>query len=153
MFNFKLLCIMNEVFFPQYDSVGKRYFISLLNQFNISYRLTENPYDRVDIYFGNSSVGEIKYRTKSYDEYIIQEDKFQALKKVRCVDKYYITVVDNDIYMWKTSTIKNYIPVKVSLPVEDDVYVDKMVRYLPIEAADLHFHFEDSKWVLKNLNF
>lgn len=134
------------------DQKGKSIFISLLTQFEVDYRLTDYQYDRVDIYFGKSSVGEIKYRLKSYPSFLIEETKFRALQHVPVARQYYITVLDTDIYLWSVPTIRKYLPEERFLPtdVNKSHYVSKMVRLLPVTDADFHFIKVDDKWQLKH---
>lgn len=134
------------------DQKGKSIFISLLNQFEVDYRLTDYQYDRVDIYFGKSSVAEIKYRLKSYQSYIIEETKFRALQRVPVAHQYYVTVLDQDIYFWSVPTIRKFQMEERYLPtdVNKSHYINKMVRLLPITAADFHFTKVGSQWQLKH---
>lgn len=133
-----------------YDALGKQLFTDLLKQYNLPYTLTTYKYDKVDIYFGRSSVGEIKYRTRQYPSYIIEESKVEALASVPCASQYYITVTDTDIYLWKLSTIRNYLPEVQIFPTNVDKTEStfKKVRYLPVNAADFHFTLKDNKWMM-----
>lgn len=133
-----------------YDKLGKQLFTDLLKQYSVPYTLTEYEYCRVDIYFGRSSVGEIKYRRSSYPSYIIEENKIEALSSVPCSRQYYIVVTDSDIYLWSLPTIRNFQPTRKSLPInpERTEYIIKQVRYLPIKDADFHFHLDKNKWQL-----
>lgn len=142
---------INEKF---YDDLGKQLFTDLLKQYNCPFRLTTYEYDTVDIYFGRSSVGEIKYRRKPYSSYIIEENKFLSLSKVPCDRQFYIVVTDEDIYFWSTNTIRNFLPSSRELPInpERTAYKTKIVRYLPVEVADLHYHLVDNSWKLIKFN-
>lgn len=128
----------------QYDEFGKSRLASLFKQFNVSYYFTAYQYDRVDVYFGRSSVGEIKYRNKNYGKYIIQEDKFKALKSVPVQNRYYIVVFNADVWFWSVNTIQTFEP--------ETFIIDgkkKKVRNLPIQAADFHFELGvDGIWRL-----
>lgn len=137
-----------------YDKLGKQYFTDLLKQYNCPFHLTTYTYDKVDIYFGRSSVGEIKYRRSSYPTYIIEENKVESLSKCPADRKYYIVVTDSEIFFWSLNTIRNYLPSKRELPInpERTDYRIKTVRYLPAKAADFHFVLEDKIWKLKKLN-
>lgn len=133
-----------------YDKLGKQLVTDCLKQYHVPFTLTKYEYDRVDIYFGRSSVGEIKYRLTSYPSYIIEENKLEALSQVPCSQQYYITVTDTDIYFWRTSTIRNFPPQYKRLPTntEKTEYILKQVRYLPTQDADFHFQLKDKKWQL-----
>lgn len=134
------------------DQKGKSIFISLLSQFEVDYHLTDYQYDRVDIYFGKSSVAEIKYRLKSYSSYIIEETKFRALQHVPVAKQYYVTVLDSDIYFWSVPTIRKYQMEERYLPtdVNKSHYINKMVRLLPVADADYHFTKVGNQWQLKH---
>lgn len=137
-----------------YDQLGKQLFTDFLKQYNCPFTLTEYKYAPVDIYFGRSSVGEIKYRLKPYDSYIIEEPKIEALSQIPCSRQYYIVVLDKDIYLWSLSTIRNYQPVKKMLPtgIDSTVWKDKTIRYLPAIEADFHYQLIDNKWTLVKIN-
>lgn len=134
----------------QLDKKGKDIFIELLDQFHVSYHLTTYKYDKVDIYFGKSSVGEIKYRLVSYDSYLIEENKIKSLSEVPLPNQYYITVLDNDIYLWRVSTISKFEPQYKILPIDVDKtkFRKKLVRFLPTSAADFHFSKCNNQWKL-----
>lgn len=133
-----------------YDRLGKQLVTDCLKQYHVPFTLTKYEYDRVDIYFGRSSVGEIKYRLKAYPSYIIEESKLEALSSIPCAQQYYITVLDTDIYFWRVSTIRNFPPQYKRLPTntEKTEYILKQIRYLPIQDADFHFILKDKKWQL-----
>ena len=133
-----------------YDKLGKQLFTDLLKQYNIPFTLTTYQYDKVDIYFGRSAVGEIKYRRKSYPSYIIEENKVTALSSIPCSRQYYITVTDSDIYLWSIPTIRNFQPQVKILPtnLEKTEQTFKTIRFLPVIDADFHFQKKDNKWKL-----
>lgn len=135
-----------------YDALGKQLFTDLLKQYNCPFHLTTYTYDKVDIYFGRSCVGEIKYRRSEYPTYIIEENKVQSLANNPSSNKYYIVVLDKDIYLWSLDTIRNYLPSRKELPVnpERTSYKIKTVRYLPAKAATAHFSLVDGNWKLQN---
>ena len=137
-----------------YDSLGKQLFTDLLKQLKCPYTLTKYEYDKVDIYFGRSSVAEIKYRLKPYPTYIIEENKVEALSSIPCSNQYYVTVLDKDIFIWSLPTIRNYPPQYKRLPINLDKteYTLKQVRYLPTQEADYHFQLQDKKWQLIKLS-
>lgn len=133
-----------------YDQLGKQLVTDCLKQYHVPFTLTTYQYDKVDIYFGRSSVGEIKYRLTPYPSYIIEESKLDALASVPCAQQYYITVTDTDIYFWRVSTIRKFPPQYKRLPTNQSKteYITKQVRYLPTIDADFHFHLKDKKWEL-----
>lgn len=124
------------------DNKGKNIFKSLLDQYGIIHNFTPNKYDRVDVYFGTKSVGEIKYRLADYDSYIIEEGKFTSLKKIPVQNQFYITCLDNEIYIWSTDTIQKYPIRKMYLQTDEDNPANKTwkdVRFIPIHDADYIF--------------
>lgn len=135
-----------------YDKLGKDILTTFFIQYHCPYHFTEYKYSKLDVYFGNQSVGEIKYRLTPYSDYIIEENKVISLEKDASVQKYYIVVLDEDIYFYSIHTIKSNIPTTKYLPLEfgGDEKKLKKVRYLSTEDADFHFHFshDEKKWKL-----
>ena len=136
------------------DRKGKDLFAQLMDQLNCPYSFTPYEYDRVDVYFGRSNVGEIKYRLKYYKTFIIQENKLDALSSVPVSNQYYITVLPNNIYFWSVPTIRTFLPTTKELPInpERTLYKEKIIRYLPTEAADFHYQLQNGIWKLVKLN-
>ena len=137
------------------DKKGKDLFASLMKQLQCSYSFTPGEFDRVDVYFGRSNVGEIKYRLQYYKTFIIEEDKLDALSSVPVSNQYYITVLPKNIYFWSVPTIRTYLPSVKQLPInpERTLYRAKVIRYLPTEAADFHYQLQnDNVWKLIKIN-
>lgn len=130
-----------------YDKLGKSIFKECLDEFNCECHFTILKFSRLDVYFGKESVGEIKYRTKAYKSYIIEESKVEALEKDFSKQKYYIVVLDKEIYFWSLETIKSISPILSTLPddLESKVFTTRWIRLLPIEKADYHFYY-DREW-------
>lgn len=137
--------------YEEYDELGKEKVRQLFEQLDTPYEFTTYKYDRLDVYFGNSSCGEIKYRNSYYSSFLIQEDKVKALASSALANPCYIVVLDNDIYFWSLSTIYNYLPQERFLPDAKGTRW-KTVRFLPTKAANLHFVLEDGLWRLNNYN-
>lgn len=136
------------------DKKGKDLFASLMTQLQCPYSFTPYEYDRVDVYFGRSNVGEIKYRLKYYKTFIIEEDKLDALSSIPVSNQYYITVLPNNIYFWSVPTIRTYLPTSGTFPInpERTLYKEKIIRYLPVEAADFHYKLVSGIWKLIKIN-
>lgn len=139
-----------------YDKLGKQVLSELFKQLGTPHTFTSYEFDRVDVYFGRSSVGEVKYRLKKYDDFLIEENKVDALTRNPASSKYYIVVVDNEIWFWRLSTIRNFLPYRAELPTspERTEYRIKTVRKLPCSAADFHFvkDAQNKPWRLVKLN-
>lgn len=128
----------------QYDEFGKSRVDSLMNYYKVSHYFTAYKYDRVDLYFGKSSVGEIKFRNKNYGRFMIEESKFKALKAIPLQNRYYIVVFNTDVWFWKTETIQTFEPETFIIKGQK-----KKIRLLPIQSADLHFEMlVDKTWRL-----
>lgn len=139
---------MRSMTYEQYDLEGKFRVADLFQEYSVPFNFTTYKYDKLDVYFGKSSVAEIKYRTRPYEDYLIQEDKVAALQRCPVSSKYYIVVLDSDIYFWKLSTILGYLPTKKFLP-DATGSRWKDVRFLPAKAADFHFaKTDDDSWKL-----
>lgn len=136
------------------DQKGKQIFASLMDQIQCQYNFTTYEFDRVDVYFGRSNVGEIKYRLKYYKTFIIEENKLEALESVSVSNKYYITVLPNNIYFWSTSTIRSFLPSTKVLPIDPErtLFKEKIIRYLPVKSADFHFKLTNGVWKLIKMN-
>ena len=73
---------MNE--FQKAENKGRQLFKSFLDQIGATGQPTVDTYDRVDYYFtykGKKAVVEIKVRNAYYSDYLIEDDKLQALLK------------------------------------------------------------------------
>lgn len=133
--------------YEEYDELGKEKVRELFDQLDTPYEFTTYKYDKLDVYFGNSSAGEIKYRTTYYSSFLIQEDKVKALASSACANPCYIVVLEKDIYFWNLNTIYNYLPQERLLPDAKGTRWKK-VRFLPTKAANLHFVYEKDRWSL-----
>lgn len=136
------------------DQKGKEIFASLMTQLQCPYSFTPYEFDRIDVYFGRSNAGEIKYRLKYYKTFIIEENKLDALAATPVSNQYYITVLPNNIYFWSVPTIRTFLPTTKELPInpERTLYKEKIVRYLPVEAADFHYQRVNNVWKLIKIN-
>lgn len=145
--------------FTESELKGRSLLKSVLDQLQATdQKPTTDPMDRVDYYattrYGSKQVYEIKTRNKFYKEMAIEENKYQALlsdKKDKKLDKaYYVNFVDNRAYFWNTDTIEKigvigtmYAPMSTY---GYQKHIDKAVRYLDTDKADLAIINKDGIW-------
>lgn len=145
--------------FTESELKGRSLLKSVLDQLQATdQKPTTDPMDRVDYYAttrqGSKQVYEIKTRKTFYKDMVIEESKYQALladKKDKKLDKaYYVNFVDNRAYFWNTDTIEK-IGVKGTMSAPMSTYgyqkhIDKAVRYLDTDKADLAIINKDGIW-------
>ena len=107
--------------FQESEQKGRALFKSFLDQVGAAGQPTKDSYDRVDYYFqikGKKYVAEIKVRNAFYDDYLIEEDKLQALlqeKEDKGLDgAYYVCFYGNQMFLFSTNAINNMEDYKVS---------------------------------------
>ena len=145
--------------FQESEHKGRALFKSFLDQVGAAGQPTKDSYDRVDYYFqikGKKYVAEIKVRNAFYDDYLIEEDKLQALlqeKEDKGLDgAYYVCFYGNQMYLFSTNAIKQYgrpqrkYCKRTTMGMCD--YVLKDVILIPTDKAS-RYHLQDGKWQKK----
>ena len=142
--------------FTEAENKGRQLFKSFLDQIGATGQPTENTYDRVDYFFslkGKEAVAEIKVRNAYYSDYLIEDDKLQALIKTKA-DKglkmaYYVCFYQNQMYIFNTDTITRYgisqkkYCKRTTMGMDD--YVLKDVVLVPTDKAS-RYDLINGKW-------
>ena len=142
--------------FQESEHKGRALFKSFLDQVGATGQPTKDSYDRVDYYFqikGKKYVAEIKVRNAFYDDYLIEEDKLQALlqeKEDKGLDgAYYVCFYGNQMYLFSTNAIKQYGRPKRKYCKRTTMgmcdYVLKDVILIPTDKAS-RYDLQDRKW-------
>lgn len=149
--------------FQQSETIGRQKFAEFLKQAKITdFTFTENPFDNADGYYnhkGRKVVFEIKVRDQKYLNYpslIIEESKYQRLKKIKerdnCQAALYVNFIGNKLFIFPLSVVSNF-PIQIlktkKYTVIDSEMAQKNVRYLSLDKAQ-KFEQVNGKW--KNLN-
>lgn len=138
------------------DKRGKRIFAECLKQYKCPIHFTDGQFDRVDCYFGEKSVGEIKYRQKEYPTYICEENKVYSLQFTEMPYQFYIVVFDDKIYFWDVQTILTKYKVEsMKLPTDlsKTEFINKYCYLLKTDDCDFIFikDKKENKWKLTKM--
>ena len=146
---------MNE--FQKAENKGRQLFKSFLDQIGATGQPTEDTYDRVDYYFqikDKKYVAEIKVRNAYYSDYLIEQDKLQALEDTKAYEglngAFYVCFYGDQMYLFSTSIIKQYgspqqkYCKRTTMGMDD--YVLKDVILVPTDKATKYI-IDNGKWV------